>query len=166
MEHEGGPHEDDGGEEHRERVGQRLPAAAGTQESQDYRRHESDESDEGGVHPGRCHDAGHTDGHEGERVEMPLHPRDALGGGRGVGQPVRCQVDDLVGKLDDQRIVGGHDDGNTLPGSLCDGCQDGFDVVGVEPHGGLVEDEQIRLLGQGRGNGETALLPTRERHGV
>lgn len=56
------------------------------------------------------------------------------------------KVDDVVGAFDDVHIVLNDDDAMASTDKGIEGCEKALDVVEMQTSGGLIEDEECRLL--------------------
>src|SRR5687768_6901960 len=80
-----------------------------------------------------------------------------LGVGAALGDPALVEDDDLVG-IDHGRQTVGDDDGGAARGDAAQGLLDRRLGSAVERAGGLVEDQDRRVLEEGTGDGDALLL--------
>ena len=81
--------------------------------------------------------------------------------GAALGDPAGVEHDDLVG-ADDGRQAVGDDDGRAVRGDAVERRLDRFLGAAVERAGGLVEDQDRRVLQQRAGDRHALLLAARE----
>ena len=68
------------------------------------------------------------------------------------------EFDATVGQASDDRIVGDHDDGAALGMELAQQPEDDLFVLGVQIAGGLVGQDDLRIVDEGAGNADALLL--------
>ena len=100
-------------------------------------------------------------------LALPQRPVDGVGPGHQLlvaaplGHGALVEHEDLVAVYHGGEPVG-DDDAGPAPGGLVEGAHDGGLGDGVEGGGGLVEDEDGRVLEDGAGDGHALLLAAGE----